>query len=84
MIGDKLSMTETMMLQFVTAHPGEVERRTDYEGNTYWYAEAGRVPYHDSTALSTLLEHKLIEVRTEPRRTVGLREPRIARTVYAT
>lgn len=67
MIGDKLSMTETMTLQFVTAHPGEVERRNDYEGNTYWYAEDGRAPYHTSTALSTLVEQKMIEVRREIR-----------------
>lgn len=83
MIGDKLSATESSALKFVTAHPGEVEQRVDYENNTYWYMEGARANYHTAVALSTLLEAKLIEIRREERRTVGMRVPRLARSVYA-
>lgn len=83
MIGDKLSATESSTLKFVIAHPGEIEQRADYEGNRYWYMEGGRANYHTAVALSTLLEVNLIEIRQEERRTVGMRVPRKARTVYA-
>ena len=78
-----LSRADTKVLDFITANPGEIERRIGYNGAVYYYcAELGIMTRAAAVSIANLIAAKRVEVRNINRHTVGLRMPRAARAIY--
>ena len=78
-----LTPTQYRVLDIVTANPGQIEKRRDFDGTEFWYQDGRRSTAIAGKALSYLLAEGLIRVTRQEVRTVGLTQPRKAWVVYA-